>query len=335
MNNCPEIDFVITWVDGGDHHWREEKKEYNPDKSTDDREERYRDWELLKYWFRGVEKYAPWVRKIHFVTWGHLPLWLDTSNPKLNIVNHRDFIPEEYLPTFNSNVIEMHFHRIKGLSENFVYFNDDFFPIKELKPEDFFIDGKPCDMLAFQPVIANPKNPVMSYIYLNNTVILSKYFDKRENVRKQPGKYFKPGYPLMNLVYNMLELAFPQMTGFYTVHGPFPLKKSTYEVLWDKEKETLENASKEKFRSKNDISPYVFREWQKLSGEFVAKNVQKQLGYFNLSDDNVKLIETIKKQKRKVVCINDANEKIDFKKVKQDLMKAFDEVLPEKSAFEI
>ena len=68
-----EIDFVVTWVDGNDPAWRQEKAKYSGAGNWDDSEERYRDWELLQYWFRGVEQFAPWVRKIHFVTWGHLP----------------------------------------------------------------------------------------------------------------------------------------------------------------------------------------------------------------------------------------------------------------------
>lgn len=83
------IDFVITWVDGGDAAWQAEKNRYGKEMypagasalrraENDDSDERYRDWDNLKYWFRGVEKYAPWVRKIHFVTWGHLPEWLLT-----------------------------------------------------------------------------------------------------------------------------------------------------------------------------------------------------------------------------------------------------------------
>jgi len=71
MNNA--IDFVIPWVDGGDHHWKELFEQYSPDENTvDARTERYRDWGLLKYWFRGVEKYSPWVRKIHFITQGQM-----------------------------------------------------------------------------------------------------------------------------------------------------------------------------------------------------------------------------------------------------------------------
>ena len=120
MKKQTQIDFVVTWVDDRDPAWRKERAKYSQDRGTDNREERYRDWELLKYWFRGVEKYAPWVRKIHFITWGHLPAWLDTSNPKLHIVKHEDYISKEYLPLFNCNPLEICLHKIEGLSENAV-----------------------------------------------------------------------------------------------------------------------------------------------------------------------------------------------------------------------
>ena len=126
-----KIDFVILWVDGNDKKWLEQKNSYT-NKTEEIKKSRFRDWDLLKYWFRGVEKYAPWVNKIFFVTWGHIPSWLDTKNPKLEIVKHSDFIPPKYLPTFNSNVIELNLHRILNLSEKFVLFNDDVFIIYKL-----------------------------------------------------------------------------------------------------------------------------------------------------------------------------------------------------------
>ena len=136
-----EIDFVITWVDGSDDRWQKEKQETRKHlgivADVDDRKERYRDWDNLQYWFRGVEKYALWVRKIHFVTWGHLPKWLNTDHPKLRVVNHEDFIPREYRPTFNSHTIEWNLHRIPDLAEQFVYFNDDMFLTNQVYEEDF------------------------------------------------------------------------------------------------------------------------------------------------------------------------------------------------------
>lgn len=334
MDKNMEIDFVMPWVDGSDENWRKEKKRCQPAGNDDDGEERFRDWDNLKYWFRGVEKYAPWVRKIHFITWGHLPEWMDTSHPKLHVVKHEDYIPEQFLPTFNSNTIELNMHRINGLSEHFVYFNDDIFLLKQLRQEDFFRDGKPCDMLAFQPVVANPKNPVMSHIFLNNTLVLSKHFEKRANVRKQPGSYFKPGYPLLYFCYNLLELAFPLYTGFYTVHGPAAFCKSTFEELWEKEPEILAGSSSHRFRSEEDVNQYLMREWQKLSGRFCPRNITRNFSYFNVKSDNPGLVRTIEKQKAKIICINDADVPIDFEGAKKQVNDALERVLPEKSGFE-
>ncbi len=329
-----DIDFIVTWVDGSDRAWREDKAKYDNTGTVDDGEERYRDWGLFKYWFRGVEKNAPWVRKVHLITWGHLPKWLDTSNPKLNIVKHEDYIPKEYLPTFNCNVIELYFHKIKGLSEQFVNFNDDICIIRPMKPEDFFKDGKPCDMLAFQPVVANPKNPVMSHLLLNNSLVLCKYFNKRENVKSQPGKYFKIGYPPLYFFYNILEMAFPLYTGLYTVHGPSPFLKSTYEELWEKESELFYGMSNNRFRSADDITQYLFREWQKLTGNFIPRNIQKYFAYYDVSEDNSALRREMQKGKKKVICLNDAHITGDADKIRAELLDIFDRCLPEKSSFE-
>ena len=138
-----KIDFVILWVDGNDEVWLKEKCNYqNTEFNTINR---FRDFDNLQYLFRGIEKYAPWVNNIFFITYGHLPKWLDTSNPKLKIITHKEFIPHEYLPTYNSNVIEMHLHRIKDLAEQFVVFNDDLFILNKLENLDFFENGKVKD----------------------------------------------------------------------------------------------------------------------------------------------------------------------------------------------
>ena len=334
-----EIDFVITWVDGADPAWREDRREgmrqQGMEVKVDDREERYRDWDILQYWFRGVEKFAPWVRKIHFVTYGHLPKWLNTKNPKLHIVNHEDFIPEKYRPTFNSHVIEWNFHRIHGLSDNFVYFNDDVMLLKPVKRQNFFVGNQPVDMLALQPDVTNVEDTTMPYIYLNNAMLLAKYFDKRDNMKKQPGAYFHMGYPPMYFFYNMLEVMFPRFTGFYTVHGPSPLKKSTYETIWNLEPELLDHVCSHPFRHKEDVNQYVLREYEKLMGNFVPKNVKKFCKYYNLKKKNKDLVDTIINQKVASVCINDSNTEIPYEKVKKELKMAFEQIFPEKSSFEL
>ncbi len=109
-------------MDGSDPDWLAQRREYQPGRGElTPGESRYRDWDNLQYWFRGVEKFAPWVNKIYFVTWGHVPKWLNTAHEKIQIVKHEDFMAPAYLPTFNINSIELNLHRIKGLSEHFVF----------------------------------------------------------------------------------------------------------------------------------------------------------------------------------------------------------------------
>lgn len=133
------MDVVITYVDGNDPAWKRDYEKYT---HVPVLEKRYRDWGTLKYLLRGIETCMPFIRNVFLVVSheSQVPQWADTSN--LRIVLHKDIIPEEYLPTFNSTAIEMFLHRIEGLDEQFIYFNDDMFPVGKCAQEDFFKDGK-------------------------------------------------------------------------------------------------------------------------------------------------------------------------------------------------
>jgi len=117
------IDFVVTWLDSNDFEWKKEYEFYKVNDKGDKSKARFRDMNFFQYWFRAVEKYAPWVNKVFLITNGKFPDWINKNNPKLVLVKHEDYIPKEFLPTFNSITIELHMHKIKGLSEHFVYFN--------------------------------------------------------------------------------------------------------------------------------------------------------------------------------------------------------------------
>ena len=327
------IDFVLLWVDENDPEWQAEKKKWTVS-GTDDRPQRYRDWGTLPYWFRGVEAFAPWVRTIHFVTCGHLPAWLNTDHPKLHIVKHSDFMPPEALPTFSSRALELNFHRIEGLSEQFVYFNDDFLLVDKTEPEDFFKDGLPRDMLALQPVIANPLNPVMSYAYLNESMAISRHFDKRERMRAMPGAFFHIGYPPKYFIYNLLETVFPAYTGLYSAHGPVPFLKRTYEELWEKEADILEATTMHRFRGKDDVSQRLLREWQKQKGDFIPTNTHRSFRYIDVTDISDKNLDIIRKQKKKMICLNDSDYDFDFKKHRSAWLGALDSIMPDPSSFE-
>lgn len=170
-----KIDFVITWVDSNDPAWQKEFKTYLPQNHcmNDIRTERYRNWDNLRYWFRGVEKFAPWVNKVHFISCGQVPDWLNLNAPKLHFVKHSDYIPAEYLPTFSSRPIILNLHRIKELSEHFVIFDDDCFLIDKVEPKRFFRKGLPCDMAAFN--VMSPSIPFTPKDYNNLCVINSSF----------------------------------------------------------------------------------------------------------------------------------------------------------------
>lgn len=185
-----DIDFVMPWVDGSDPNWQAEKAKYQG-KTLDDSNSanRFRDWGLLPYWFRAVEKFTPWVHKIHFITWGHLPAFLNTENPKLHIVRHEDYLPVEYRPTFNANTIEMNIHRIAGLSDHFVYFNDDMYILRPMAENSFFATGLPCTFGAEVPFSVTGQAGIWQHLIVNDLRTVNTHFNKREQVRKNTSKY--------------------------------------------------------------------------------------------------------------------------------------------------
>lgn len=330
-----KIDFVILWVDGNDPRWLQEKQNYQPKLKNNENNSisRFRDWENLQYWFRMVEKNASWVNNIFFITWGHTPSWLNKGNPKLKIIKHEDYIPAEYLPTYNSNVIELNLFRIKELSENFVLFNDDTFIIEKTKKSDFFKNGYPCD--CYSEVINQHTN--MNDIYchnmLNNMCIINKYFKKRKMYLKHPLKYFNLKYSIKENLHNILMLAYSSFSLIENKHLPVSLKKSTIKKLWEMEYDNLHKCCLNRFRNFNDISQCLVRFIQICSGNFIPRKSNYGM-YFVLDDSNKKTIKVLEKKKYKIVCFNDTNEHLNFEESKQSLNSYLDSRYKEKSSFE-
>lgn len=327
-----QIDFVITWVDGTDSTWQDEFNKYLPPQHNSDiREIRYRDYDLLKFWFRGVEKYAPWVRKVFFVTNGQKPEWLNIKHPNIQWIKHSDFIPEEYLPTFNSYSIEIFLNRIPQLSEHFVYFNDDFFILNKLKPDYFFHKGLPCSMSVLFAYSGGGTTPeLMNSLELINrnfkkSDVLTKYFFKFINVTY--GKY---------LLFNFCLFPWKFFTGFYLTHGPVSFLKSTFETVWKKEKQVLQATAKSKFRKRDNVSLFLFYFWDICTGKNSPKNIKRYTEYFELHTDSVSsIVDTIIKQKKPLITINDSEYKMDFFHIQSQLKKAFEKIFPDKSRFEM
>ncbi len=147
------VDLVYMWVDGNDPEWRAKRNQYmsGGEKKTTEgvADARWRDNEELRYSLRSVEKYASWINHIYIVTDGQRPAWLNTDHPKITIVDHKEIMPEDALPTFNSQALESRIYRIPGLSEHFILGNDDTMFTKPTTRELFFHDdGTPIVRLA-------------------------------------------------------------------------------------------------------------------------------------------------------------------------------------------
>jgi hypothetical protein len=190
MSHSSDIDFVVLYVNGNDLEWQKKKAQYSPDFSTDISPSRYRDWDIFKYWFRGVAKYAPWVRKIHLVTDNQAPEWLNIDNPHLHLVNHSDYMPNDALPVFNSSSIEVGVHKMDGLSDKFVFFNDDMMLTNLIEPDYYFKQNLPVDMAGF----TRQGNGFFSEMMKNNYTVLNKHFDRKKTVKANFSKWYKPSY---------------------------------------------------------------------------------------------------------------------------------------------
>lgn len=332
MCPCNPIDFVVPWVDDTDPVWRAKKAKYTGIESREgNTDARYRDWDTLKYWFRGVEKFAPWVRYVYFVTDDQKPEWLNLDHPKLKWVKHTDFIPAEYLPTFACQAIEWNLHRIPEISENFVFFNDDVFMIKPTAPEDFFVNDLPCD----QPNLGllYPCG-FFAHILFNNMELINRHFSLKKSIRANPGKWIK-GQSFGGLLKLLLYGNRDMIPNSIAPHIQLSFKKSTYETLWEQEFDKIHFTCQSKLRNRDVVTSYCVRDWQIFSGAFYPKKPIGKLFHTATMSHSDEAINYLRKQKGKVICLNDTEDEQDFALHKEMILAEFEKLFPEKSSFEL
>lgn len=333
-DNNSNIDIVIPWVDGSDPEWQSEFKKYAAlSAGRDDNSQiRYRDWDNLQYLFRGIEKFAPWVNKVHLVTTGQKPKWLNMNAPRLNFVKHEDFIPKDWLPTFSVRPIELNLHRIEGLSEQFIYFNDDYFLLRPVKPERFFSNGLPCDMAILDTL---PMGGPRGHMLMNDMNVVVNHFSKNNVLKNNFWKYFNPLYG-SQLLRSIPLMPFSVFPGFRNHHMPQAFLKSTFREVWEAEKPLLREVSSHRFRDITDVNQYMFRFWQLMSGKFHPVNIVKGTCRYTLSDrDADKLAAAIRAQKSEILVMADSENVSDYSALVTQINAAFDVILSEKSSFEI
>jgi len=314
------IDIVFTWVDGSDPEWQNsfnttiKKYKSNELLGASTNESRFRNFNELKYSLRSICMYADFFNKIYIVTAGQVPEWLDTKNKRIEIVDHESIFPKgDYLPTFNSHAIESRLHHIKELSENYLYFNDDFLIGRPLTPSNFFLKKDISYFFATESTYIGLNNsnskdlPVDSAAKNNRDIILSMYGSIVTN------KFGHVPYPQLKSVLNEIEKNIPEI---------------------------LDKTARSKFRNINDISlpSSFYHHYAKLNGRAVPGNIKQT--YIDISNKNSlghlkNLLNLDICNQPQVFCINDVDyydkDIAGFTEILQNTLESY---FPIKSEFE-
>lgn len=292
------MDAIVTYVDGLDPLWQ---KDYERTVGKKILDKRFRDWGTLKYHFRGLEKYMPFIDRIHLVVArdSQVPEWVNRKT--VNVVLHEDIMPKENLPTFNSSMIEMFLHLIPDLTERFLYFNDDMYTVKPCKFEDFFPDGVPAMKFSH------------NFLYFGDFRYLVHHSDSL--ARKALGMPATCHYVR------------PQ-------HTASPMLKSQCDELYAKVlPEIMESLSP--LRTRANYNQYLFLDYMYYQGKARSRRLSNK--HFSLAAHSIdKICEFLRNPSTKMVCINDVHMTNDkFLDCREKLLAAFEEILPEKSRFEL
>lgn len=291
------MDIVITYVNGNDPVWQ---KDYEKFTKVPVMEKRFRDWGTLQYLLRGIEKHMPFIRKVFLVVShrSQIPEWVDESN--LNVVLHEDFVPQEYLPTFNCNTLEMNLHRIKGLDEQYLYFNDDLFPVRDCKPGDFYRDGK--SLIGFTKHYWG--TGMFKQICRNSDALARK------------------------------ALGMPASRSFIRPqHICAPMLKSECEKMCGIVAEDIA-ASYTRTREGRNCNQYMFTDYLFYQGKALSEKISsKHLSVAVSSASRIR--KAIEAPSRNLICINDVrlSEKR-YEKLRNTVIDAFEKKFPQKSRFE-
>ena len=291
------MDAVITYVNGNDPLWRQD---YASAVGGAALSKRYRDFGTLKYLLRGIEKHMPFIRNVYLVVSreSQVPEWIDPA--QVHIILHRDIIPVSALPTFNSTTIEMFLHRISGLDEQFLYFNDDMFPLRACAPEDFFPDGRGA----------------MGYArhYLANNLF-----------RIQTRNCSQVAQEALGLK--------PTRTFYRPQHTCSPMLRSECEVLFSQMEERILR-SLSPLREPQNLSQYFFLDYQYFKGRSINRRISNK--HISLGSWSLRRIDAyLRNPERKMACINDVRMSDERATAVQTLLLSrFSDLFPEKSRFE-
>jgi len=339
-----KIDFVIPWVDGSDPVWLKEKEKYDKSVKQDynNSSMRYRDWGTLRYVLRSIEQNCPWYHKIYLITEGHYPEWLDINHERIVLVTHKElYFDSSHLPVFSSSSIEMNLVNIKGLSEKFVYMNDDTLILKPTEEDRFFQDGLPVDFFSHGWVGRNKTFEKLrgmnswAHSIKNNIDLINRKFPHIKLSREQ---LYHSSYGVKTKVSNFLfNNLYKKILWLEHYHQPMAYLKKTFEEVHKEFSDEMMNCSANRFRANNDLTQYLYRYWQLATGQFVPSKFSDHKYYkIERKEDIDKCLLEI--DNYTFVCPNDSvSEEIDedeYSYIENKLIEKLDELLPNRASFE-
>jgi hypothetical protein len=281
------IDVVYAWVDGDDPVWQEKQEQvraqlegrtvdFHP---TSIAPGRFRSRDEIRYSLRSLQMFAPWVRNVYIVTDDQVPEWLDTSAPGLCVVDHRELFKGALLPTFNSHVISSYLHRIEGLSEHFLYLNDDVLFGRAVGPQHFFTPAGQARV--FPSTTRRPFGEASADHALQVHVA--------QNIRR------------------ILEREYGVTISRAVQHTPVALLRSELARLEDIFAEEFARTRRSQFRSEADIAPgLLFHYYSQIVGVGVASKIDYK--YVNVGDSQQEagLRTLLRRRHKDVFCLNDS-----------------------------
>jgi hypothetical protein len=323
------IDAVYTWVDGSDPSWKarkqrrlaEQRRHHGSVDGDASSDARFRDRQELRYSLRALERFAPFIRKVHLVTDRQVPSWLDAGHPDLQIVFHDAIFPDpSHLPTFNSYAIESHLHRIPGLAERFVYFNDDILLSAPVTEADFFDEvGRSRVYLDRRRVVWAPEHP---------------HYARGVNAAARNSSHLIKG------------LGGPRIE-HRVDHTPYALRRSLLKEMWGHFGKELDAVSAHPFRWPGTLAPTscLAQHFGMLKGRAVATS-ERNLTYFKVKKRDDKPWAPYKfawrllryrlsrRRARSFLSINDAGQLDDSNVTAAAIALFFRSIEPRRSRFE-
>jgi hypothetical protein len=326
------VDAVYTWVDVNDPKWQERMCLARETPGTDagmqphpaqpvSRTTTYQN-DDLKYSLRSLSACLPWIRRVFIITDEQCPAWLDREH--VTIVDHKEIFPEyAKLPTFNSHSIEICQHRIDGLAECFMSFNDDFIIRKKI-PKNYFFTEHAEPIIWAAKFRAKHKARLLSEDYDEMSPHAAGDVRARQMILKQYGDYMP----------------------FRIRHYPRSMTRSIMEEIWRVFPEEVRNTVSSQFRSVTDISIHALFPYFSVSrglGKFrringirqIADALSGELRHIGATIGNenfhqkLRLIKTLKPL---TLCLNDGGS---ASNACRDTARSFlDSLYPHRSKFE-